>query len=143
MDPDQTAGSTLYVCMPKLVLDISIYMQQTFSDPFLCSRGRVSNDDRSVAYQLFVCVLVYMFQICKGLNLSIFMESSIQSDDQSSIIYHCTYIHFCNGSQIRISKLHCISVPKILILRFLFNQTHSATLIHVCMTGKASNKEIY
>ena len=42
MDPDQTvplgtvsSGSTLFVCMPKLALDISIYMQQTTSADYI------------------------------------------------------------------------------------------------------------
>ena len=43
VDPGQTAprgavwsGSTLFVCIPKLVIDVSIYLQQTtFSDVFL------------------------------------------------------------------------------------------------------------
>ena len=51
VDPDQTAplgavwsGYTLFVCMPKLDIDVIIYMQQTtFSDAFFQSRQRVKS----------------------------------------------------------------------------------------------------
>ena len=106
--------------MPKLVFDISIYMQQTFSDPLLFSRGRLSNDDHSVAYHLFVCVLIYLCSSMFGLNLFIFMESSIQSDNQSSIIYHCTFIVMGH-------RLEFQNYMVFLSQRFLFKQTYSAT----------------
>ena len=68
VDPDQTvlvgavwSGSIPFVCMPKLVLDISIYMQQTtsatiFSDTLFCTRQRANNKGLDQTAQMYMLI---------------------------------------------------------------------------------------